>query len=113
MTAKRNPYEVAGRLVPLMLRSLSKFGSDLTSKNVGTVLRGLDAEVWRGTAVRSGINPPSAETIEAVIFAIEVVYEDTEERVTLLDIDCATDVDLRVPSDDARDTEPSSGVVWH
>jgi len=88
----KNQFEAAGRaekvakLAPVMIDSLRKFGSELNSKNVGTVLRGLAQEVWSGTAIRAGIRPPSDATIEAVVLAVEAVYEQSEERATEFDL---------------------------
>jgi hypothetical protein len=112
----RNPYEAAGRaekvarMVPFILRSLNKFAAgEVTSQNVGGILRNLAPEVWRDTAIRAGVvRPPSQDTINAIVLAIEVVYEDTEERDTQLDYD-TRDFAGFAPHDIA----PVSGVVWH
>ncbi len=102
-------------MVPFILRSLNKFGAgEVTSKNVGGILRNLAPEVWRDTAIRAGVRPPSQDTIDAAILAIEVVYEDTEERDTCLDLEVPDFDEETTPSGfTSNDIAPASGVVWH
>jgi hypothetical protein len=102
----RNQFEADNRakrvakLVPIITRALPP---GLTSKTVGTALRGIKNEDWERAGVIAGFTrPPSVETIACAILAIEADYEFAEEL--------ETSPDFELPSDSVA---PLSGVVWH